>query len=80
MAVQQILESAKVLTLPIQRISVEKISTEEKLNLLELKDVCKYYFEGIKEESAYESATPERLGKIASLALEIIDHFEKYGN
>lgn len=56
-----------------------EIKPEDELNLIELKDVCKYYFEGIKEESTYESVTPERLGRIASFALEIIDHFEKYG-
>lgn len=56
-----------------------EIKPEDELNLIELKDVCKHYFEGIKEESTYESATPERLGRIASFALEIIDHFEKHG-
>ena len=56
-----------------------EIKPEDELNLMELKDVCKHYFEGIKEESTYDSATPERLGRIASFALESIDHFEKYG-
>lgn len=68
------LNVSKVVSLPTLREVDPQEST-----LRDLKDVCKHYFESIKEESAMEYVTVERLGRLAGFALEIIEHFEQYG-
>lgn len=63
----------KVVSLPVKEVDSHASALQD------LKDVCKHYFEEIKEESAMEHVTVERLGRLAGIALEIIDHFEQYG-
>lgn len=80
MVTQTVPCTAEIVKFPVQQDDSVKTDAEKVQILLTMKDMCKQYFEGIKEEASYESVTPERLAKLASLALEMIDHYEVYGN
>ena len=74
--------SARTLTFPAQKTKPElkPIHTGDVKKLLELKDVCKHFFEVIIEESKYDCATVERLANAAQNGLSIIKCFEEFGH
>ena len=74
--------SVSTIPFPVEKIKpteLKAIHTGNIANLLDLKDVCKHYFEVIIEESKYECATVERLANAASNGLSIIKCFEEFG-